>query len=334
MRKPLTHAQMLERWLGAPTVENLSRAMKGFMFPVPLLNTPGPIYVCDGEFYGAIQGGAFASLSDLISEATAGKKQVLYYQKVGVAGPAAGASQSLWRVGSLPPAGSNAAAAPGGTVFTRTSTGAMQQTDAASGDTLHFVTWTGSANTAQGNALMLYDYLWGVNINHATTANSISGVPTRYQTAALAPGNFISGVVTTALGATAHNITITYVDDVGNAAEAGAAMAVRASSAVNTLPFTQPVWRYNLNAGDLGVRNLTNIALSAASSGNVDWFIGHALAILPHVPSAFLPFIVDGINSAFNLERIYDGAALALMEMFKSATAATTYTGWITVVSG
>jgi hypothetical protein len=61
--------------------------------------------------------------------------------------------------------------------------------------------------------------------NHASATSTnvdSSNRPDRYQTTGLAPGNFISGEVTTA-GTTAHNITITYVDDAGNSAEAAAA---------------------------------------------------------------------------------------------------------------
>lgn len=331
-----THEQRLERWLGADMVGKISAAMADFPAPVPVGNVPGRVYACRGDFIGGIEGGGFASLSDLISEVTvAGKKQTFFFwEKVGVAAPAAGASQSLWGRGNWPPAGVNAAAAPGGTVFNNTQTGSFRQKDAAVGDTLHFLNAFVSWSAAQGELLMLYDYLFGVNINHATTSNSVTGVPTRYQTSATAPGNFLSGNVTTALGATAHNITVTYVDQDGNAAEAGSAQAVRVSSAVNTVPFTAPKWFYYLNAADTGLRSITNIALSAASSGNVDWFIGHALALIPAVNAAYLPVLFDGLNQAFNLERLYDGCTLALMELYKSATTALTTVGALVVVSG
>ena len=326
------HAQRIERWLGPVLAEGIARNSRGFYWPIPVLWVPGGIQVYNGDYIGQISGGGFASLSDLISERTSGGKgYVSRYSKTGVAAPAAGASQSLWGVGSVPAAGSNAAAAPGGTVFNNTSTGALDGITTVSPDTRHFVTWWGVSSV--GNmALMLYDQLWGVNINHATTSNSITGVPTRYQTATEAPGNFLSGRVTTALGATAHNITVTYVNQAGTT-QTGSAQAVRVSSAVQTLPFAAGTWFYTLNAGDTGLRSVTSITLSAASTGNVDWFIGHAIAIAPFV-LANVVHIVDGINSAFNLERIYDGACLTFLEYFKSATTATTYNGEILHVYG
>jgi hypothetical protein len=328
------HAQRLARWLGEELAEGIARQSAGFPAPIPIANVPGPVWAYNGDIIGRIAGGGFASLSDLISERTTGGKGRVYrYQKVGIAAPAAGASQSLWAVGNLPSAGANAGAAGAGTVFTNASAGALPITNPGGGDTLHFVTWQSAVSSVAAMALMLYDYLWGVNINHATTSNPITGVPTRYQTAGTAPGNFLTARVTTVLAATAHNITCTYVDQDGNAPQAAAAQAVRVSSAVNTLPFTQPKWFYDLAAGDTGLRNLTNIALSAASTGAVDWKIAHAIAIIG-MPLANIPFVLDGINSAFNLEEIQANAALAFLEYFKAATTATTYNGEILLVSG
>lgn len=363
-------SSLLERWLGAEQVSLISERMRGWYGPpIAIANVPGQVYACgDGDFAGKIlcgreaniqqwmvddlrrmrvreqvrfgrlskQLGGFASLSDLISEATTGgKKQTLFYSKVGVAAPAAGASQWLWRLGNVPGIAAVAAVAPGGTVYTNTTTGALKQTNAGAGDTLHFVSWTGVSNVAQGTALMLVDNLWAASFNYATSGNvTVTGVPTRYQTATTAPGNFMSGDVTTVLGATAQNVTITYVDQDGNAAQASAALAIRVSSAVNTIPHTQPVWFIPLVAPDTGLRNITIFNLSAVNSGFVDRMIAHPIAILPGVGVANQSIILDGINSAFNLERIYDEAALALLEWFKSATGAATYNGYITVVSG
>jgi hypothetical protein len=363
-----THAGRLERWLGVETVELISERMRDWYGPpVALAGVPGRVYVGrGGSFCGPLDGGyywtfadyvtarfksawrraarrnllqtnaGFASLSDLITEATTGgKKQVLPYFKVGLAAPAVAASQWLWRVGTVPGAAAVAAVAPGGTVYTNATTGALKQVDATAGDQLHFVSWVGVSTQAQGTALMLVDNLWAASFNYATNGNvTVTGVPTRYQTAALAPGNFMSGDVTTVLGATAQNVTITYVDQDGNTAEAAPALAIRVSSAVGTIPHTAPVWFIPLNAGDTGLRKITIFNLSAGSSGFVDRMIAHPIAILPGCGVANQPFILDGINSAFNLERIYDGAALGLLEWFKSATTAATYSGLITVVSG
>jgi hypothetical protein len=364
-----THAQRLERWIGRQSVEEISVRMRDWYGPpIPLMGVPGRVYACGGgDFCGPIRGGhfmnlaeyaaarfqrvlratkrirygelntGFASLSDLITEATTGgKKQVLAFQKVGIAAPAVGASQSLWRVGALPVAGAAAAGAPGGTVLSRTSTGAFGQTNPGGTDTQHFINAYAVATAAQGSSLLLCDYLAATNMNYnSNVAQAITTVPTRYQTTVLAPGNFQGTNVTTALGATPANVTLTYVDDQGNAAENGSAQAVRISSAADTSPTTAPTWFYTLNAGDRGLQKLTSFILSAAmGSGAADRGIFHPLAIIPGINVANQPMFIDGINSAFNFERIYDDACLMFWEWFKSATAANTYTGSFTTCAG
>jgi hypothetical protein len=365
--KPVSSAH-IERWLGTEQVELISERMRGWQGPpVAVANIPGFVYACgDGDFAGKMlcgseaslhqkllddlkrktrrnrerlgriskQLGGFTSLSDLISEATTGgKKQTLPFQKVGITAPAVGSSQFLWRQGVTPAAGSNAAAAGAGTAFTSASTGSMGQTDAASGDTLHFVNGFALSNQAQGSSLMLCDYLYGVNINYNTTSNTVTGVPTRYTTASTIPGNFQSGNVTTALGATAQNVTTTYTNQ-ASASQTSPALAIRVSAAVDTIPHTAPTWYIPLAAGDTGIKAYTNISFSAANSGNVDRGIWHPIAIVPGINVANQPAFVDGLNTSFNLERIYDGACLCWLEWFKSATTAATYTGQIVMVSG
>lgn len=360
-----THAHRLERWLGAELAEGIARQTRGWYGPpIAVAGVPGKVFVTGGgDFVGPVAGGyyatlmdwyaerakrimrnwhraqrgklntGFASLSDLITEATTGgKSQWLMYQKTGVAGPAATSSAHLWAQGAMPSAGSNAAAAPGGTVPDNTTNGGFKQADPGGSDTTHLTTWTGTPATAVGS-LMLYDYIFGVNNSLNATNTAVTGVPTRYQTAASAPGSFVSARVTTVLSATATNLTVTYRDQDNNVAEAAAAVAARVSSAVQTIPLTQPAWFIPLNAGDTGLRNITNVQSSGANTGVVDWIIGHPLAILPQ-PQVNVPYILDGINSAFNLVQIQTDACLALLEYFKSATGAATYNGMIQLVSG
>lgn len=298
---------------------------------------PGSPVVYDGDFFWPVCGGAgFTSVEDLQDKGRARWQVFPFLKSESTAPDAVGGCLPLWAIGAYPPAGANAAAAPGGTVPDSSTTGAFPIRTPPTGHTLHFVRARASTGTpGRSPLLLLYDYLFGVNINHATTSNPVTGVPTRYQTSALAPGNFISARVTTALGATAHNVTITYVDQDGNAAEAGSAQAIRASAAAQTIPFTAPKWFYYLNDGDTGVRRITDISLSAASSGNVDWFIGHPIALIPcDTGVGSVQAMLDGVNSMLNLERIYDGACLALMTMWKAATTLTSPVGKIYLAMG
>lgn len=338
----ISREKVLEKWIGRECTENISNAMKNWYGPpIPIASTFGLAYALPGgDFMTSIRGGAgFSSLSDLISEATTGgKSQMLCFTKAGTAG-VAGRSNSLFNVGAVPAAGGTGGTTGTGRACTRTTTGALTQANAASGDQLHLTTMTVQASVA-GQMLLMYDRLW--DMTHTMTVDPRScdaaNVPTRYQTAALAPGNFFSGEVTTVLPAATPTITLDYVDQDGNNVTGPALSTIASAAAVNTVPFTAPNWFYPLASTDTGLISLQNganaINLSAAmASGVVTWYIGHPLAFIP-VPLANTPVILDGINSAFNLARIYDDASICFMEIAKSATTATNWWGAVQVVSG
>lgn len=369
-----THSARLERWLGATQVEQLSASMRNWYGPpIPIANVPGRVYAArGGDFVGPIRGGhfdnlegfieqrinriwrnfvrrqhgkaaaGFASLSDLISEATTGgKSQMLSFVIAGAAGVAA-RSNSTWGVGSWPPIGAAGGTTGTGAACTRTTVGALQQQNAGAGDQLHLTTITLQASVA-GQMLLLYDRLWHMTHTMTVDPRSVDAVnpPTRYQTAALAPGNFMTGHVTTVLPAATPTITIDYIDQDGNPSTSYVLSTIASAAAVNTIPFTAPNWFVPLNVADTGLRRLGDattganaINLSAAmASGVVNWCIGHPLAFCP-VGAANTPIIVDGINSAFNLQRVFDEACLTFLELCKSATTATNWWGGIEMVSG
>lgn len=285
----------------------------------------------------------FASLSDLISEmTTGGKGQQLAWTKTGPT-KVVGSASSLWRVGTWPAAGTVGAAAPGGTAYTSATTGALAfNNPAVGGDTTHLVGMQ-TIGSLQ-NSLLLYDRLFAVakTIN-STLTEAVTGVPTRYQnTTAGQPdsiaGNFLSVHVTaTSLANTAHNWTVcTYTDQTGAASTlpsvAGNPGAVATIADRVDLPngtFFAP-----LETGDTGIKALTQMQCSAlVATGSCEFVIGHPLAFQP-IPLANVVCLLDGINSAFNLVRIFDNACLAFMELAAPATTATTYTGSVSIVSG
>jgi hypothetical protein len=363
-----THSDKLDRWLGKGQTEVYSQMFRDWKGPpVALAGVPGAVFVAPGgDFCGPIEGGGFASLidfaeqrqrrvlrnsireierkagagfsslSDLISEATTGgKSQLLMYQKAATTATTVANAFSCFNVGTLPSAGGTGGTSGTGRKCVRTTTGALRQDNAAGGDQLHLTTWTGQATAV--SSLMLYDRLWDMTHNHAsalTTNVDASNRPDRYQTTGLAPGNFISGEVTTA-GTTAHNITLTYVDDAGNTAEAAAAYAFPATAVAGRSPTVAGQWFVPLNAGDRGARYLTVVAQSTITSvtGITSWWIGHPISMMPF-PVANVPFVMDGINSAFNLQRIYDDACLAFYTPMIATTGNITYTGTIQAVSG
>lgn len=363
-----THSHRIERWLGAAEAERLSKAMQGYhdSTPIPIANVPGAVCVnSDGEFVGRIlagseaslhdrmkdalrrqrlhrfirygkasrQHGGFSSLSDLINEMSVnGKAQYFTLAKTGVTG-VANIANSLWDVGAVPAAGGTSAAAAGSTPD-NTTTGGLLQANAAGGDTLHFIGATMTA-TVGNNLLLMYDRYYQANHNLTTDPQSITGVSSRYQDTT-SKGTFITVFVTTALGAGTPTLTLTYMDQDGNTAEAAAAQTIVGSAIARRFPFAASVgngWFIPLNSGDTGVRKLTNSDLSATSTGNIDLVLGKPLVWIP-TPVANQGVIIDGINSMINLVKIVDNACLAFMEINKGATTATSYNGQIILASG
>lgn len=375
-----THAGRLERYLGAEAVASISDAMRDWYGPPILVaSVPGKGGVWarrGGDFCGRIDGGyfgnlweqteqrakrvlralakppsavgkdgrlyahaGFTSLSDLIAEASAGKARDFPFQKVGTTGVVA-ATNSLWRVGNQPAAGSAASAAPGGTVPTDATTGAFLFTNPTGGDTQHFVLAEVLASVA-GNTLLLYDRLFAVaKTMNSTATEAVTGVPTRYASTTstdwdYAGGNFLFVECGTALPATAHNwTTCLYTDQDGNTGATLPSLTGNSSCIINRLDHPTSQWFAPLASGDTGIYALTQMQCSASvATGAIDFVMGHPIAFVP-CPLANYLSIIDGINSAFNLHRVADDACLAFLEVIKSATGATTYAGKFRTVAG
>jgi hypothetical protein len=281
----------------------------------------------------------FAGYDDLINEATAnGKRYEFPYLKSGPTG-VTGATSTLWFLGSQPAAGAAAAAAPGGTVPTSATTGAFPYTNPTSGDTMHYVRGENIVSVLT-QSLMLYDRIFSVTKTMASTATeAVTGVPTRYQSSTGTADDFIGGnflfiECRTALPATAHNWTVCLYNDQDSASSTLPSVTGNASNIINRLDMPANTWFCPLAAGDSGVKALTQMQASASiASGALDFTIGHPIAIVP-CPVANLACVNDGLLTAFNLERIFDNACLAFLELCKSAATATTHTGQFTAVAG
>ena len=378
VRNLSVHSEKFERWLGKDEIDRISLAMSGdgkdrprwYGPPIGVGNVPGKVYAtADGDFIGKIDGGdfmsllerqwartervlkrwerrqklklhtGFSSLSDLISEATAGAKMRHFqFQKVGQTGVVA-ATNSLWAVGNLPPAGANGSAAPGGRAPTDATTGGFPFTNPTNPDTQHFVSGFPLATVA-ANTLLLYDRIFDVaKTMNSTATEAVSGTPSRYQSttqtdADYIGGNFLFVECTTVLPATAHNWTVcTYVDQ-ANSASTMPSLTGNSSNIVGRIDHPTGQWFAPLEAGDTGIKALTQIQCSAAvATGAINFVIGHPIAFLP-CPVANMVCVADGINSAFNLTRIFDDACLAFLEIIKPATTATTYSGCFKTVAG
>lgn len=367
-----THSDRLERWLGAEKVAHVSAAMRDWYGPpIALHGVPGNVMAAKGgDFVGKITRGAEASALDRLAEIEVQERRrrwarmarakralgaIASYDEAIAAGFGSGrrefpflkagttgvvaATNTLWFVGSQPAAGAAAAAAPGGTVPTDATTGAFAFDNPSVG-TQHFVFGHPIASVA-ANTLLLYDRLFSVTKTmNSTATEAVTGVPTRYQSTTQgadnsAEGNFLFIECRTALPATAHNwTTCLYEDQSGNAGATLPSVTGNSSNIVNRLDQPAGTWFCPLASGDTGISDLEQMQCSAAvASGAIDFTIGHPIAFMPCGIANFV-CEKDGLTTSFNLKRIFDDACLAFLEICKSATTATTYTGTFVTLRG
>jgi len=365
------HSQKLEKWLGKEMLEQLSNNMQGWYGPdIHLADCPGNVWLTpDGDFRGdfdksvgacaidiilerfkkinrallnnrGMLNAGFASIGDALSRASSGNSQVLN-GGISKSGPTGviGSASSLWRVGTQPIAGGAGSAAPGGRAPTDATAGAMAFNNPSSG-TLHLVGADFSASVIN-NAVMLYDRIFDVaKTMNSTATEAVTGVPTRYQSSTVTDPNYAGGnflfieVGGTALAATAHNwTTCTYTDEAGNT---GATLpSVTGNSGAIVDRFDMPVnqWFCPLASGDTGIKALTQMQCSAAvATGAINFVMGHPIGVMSFpVINSLLPY--DWLTNRNQAPRIFDDACLAMFELPKPATTATTYNGMIYVTS-
>lgn len=333
--------------------------------PIAVGGVPGRVYATkDGDFIGAIdagyeasaidradeivrravrrermriararrQLGVIGSLNEAIAAYMGGGNRTFMFNKVGTTG-VVGATNTLWYVGSHPAAGAAAAAAPGGTVPNDTTTGSWTFDNPTAPATQHFAFGNPFASVA-ANTLLLYDRIFSVTKTmNSTATEAVTGVPTRYQSTTpgawdYAGNNFLMPECRAALAATGHNwTTCTYVDQDGNTGATLPAVIGNSSNIVNRLDMRPGTWFCPLASDDTGIKSLTQMQCSAAvATGAIDFTIGHAIAFMPCGIANFA-CEKDGLTTSLSLERIADDACLAFLEICKSATTATTYTG-------
>ena len=350
----------IDRWLGSEMTAMLSTSMRGSHFrrPIQVAMLDGAVRVgADGDFCGRMDIGQFSSYEDwafsrrcragygpvkyqrgaittrdsIFAAIGAGKKQTFNLAKTGVTG-VANIANSLWDVGANPQSGGTSAAAAGSSP-TNATTGAIPFTNPGGSDSMYFLGCT-VVPTVGLNLLLLYDRYFQANHNLTTDPQSVTGVPTLHQDST-AQNTFMTVFVTTALGAGTPTYTVTYMDQDGNTAETAAAQTIVGSAIARRFPFAATVgngWFLPLNANDYGVRKVTNLDLSATSTGNVDIVLGKPIAWIP-APIANLPYRMDGTLSPYDLETVPASSCLAFMEINKGASTATSYNGSISLLA-
>lgn len=281
---------------------------------------------------------SFTSIDDLVSEIAAGKYVRADWNKItGASAYTAGRWYDLSSLGGTPIANAFAGTALAWTACDE-STGngtqifGIRHGGNVSADTKHVL--AGSAISAVATAvpsqLMLVDmcgYYPGISMN-ASTLQNLTGTPSlRYSNGV---GVRASLIITTAPGATAHNLSMSYTDQDGNTgntlpvtvactASAIAGHITHSGTAANNYgPFLP------LASGDRGIRSVQSVQLSAASGAGVA-----ALALFKPLLTIPLPVVSvaserDFVNQIPSLPAIPDGACLTWLYFAGAATAAST----------
>jgi hypothetical protein len=221
----------------------------------------------------------------IINSRAAGKDNDVAFAKTAAFGGVSAMWYSSMRIAGLPPAIAPANI-PGGSVMNRASTGAIPILNPTDPDIKCLLTTGFTVPSVTGfGALLLIDLLVAcANINANVTGDQTvnSAALTRYTSG---EGVMMILVVTTALGATASNVTITYTNQDGTTGRSTGAIAMTASAAANRLqPAVALAYFIPLQAGDTGVRSVQTIAFSAAmGAGVLDLYLFKPLMMIPTI---------------------------------------------------
>lgn len=281
---------------------------------------------------------AFTSIDSLVSSITGGKYWRADWNKItGAAAYTAGRWYDFSPLNGTPVANAWAGTALAWTACNESAGNGTQifglrHGGNATPDTKHVLNGSALTGVATGvpGQLMLVDmqgYYPGINMNLAT-AQTLTGTPSLRYTNGIGIRAFL--VITTASGATAHNVAMSYTNQSGTAgrtlpvtvactASAIAGHVTHSGTAANNYgPFLP------LASGDSGIQSVQSVTISAASgSGAAALVLARPLLSIPLV-AASIASERDFLNQLPSLPQIRDEACLTWLYFSGAATAAST----------
>ena len=255
----------------------------------------------------------FATYDDIINSLSAlGRGQILKWCKLSMTAEAAGVPNLMWRglpgliaAGAVPDTGV-------GTIPTSSTAGAIPFTNAAGGRTMHALWVAAGGVTASG--FILTDILWfGSGLSGTvTTEQVINSTALTRNTGGI--GNQIALICWTATGTTAVNVTVNYTNSAGVAARTTVSVALWTGGfGGGTLaPTANQMQIVPLQAGDLGVRSIEGLTLSASTLTAGDF----GVCIFKPVVNTMLNYpantsiVKDLVLQTPSLEQVNDNACL------------------------
>lgn len=280
---------------------------------------------------------AFTSMDDLVAEIAAGKFNRNDWNKItGAAAYTAGRWYDFSGLNGTPIANAFAGTALAWracdeTTGNGTQIFGMQHGGAVSTDTKHALNVSAVTAVATGvpSQLMLVDMqgYWPSISNNLNTAQTLTGTPSpRYTNGA---GCRLFAVQTSAAGATAQNIALSYTDQDGNTGNTlPVTVAMTASGIVGHISHSGTAANnygpfLPLASGDTGVRNVATVTMSAANTGTFALVMARPLLTLP-ITTVGVAAERDLLNQLPSLPQIKDGACLTWLYFSGAATAAST----------
>lgn len=259
-----------------------------------------------------------------VDGALAGAQPLRFFSKAVTPTLVAGKPQSLWGLAGMPGAGSyNTTLA--GVALTSPIAGQLPFSNPGSGNS--YLSRLQAMATIPG-ILLLVDRLWHnggftITSNTAQTINSAT-LPARDNNGSTnGEGVFLGLEISSAAGAAAPTISVSYTNSANTSGRTGANINPTANS-----PSAGSVFLIGTQAGDLGVRSVQSLTLSASwLSGTMNLFAYRLLASL-ELTSNNVPNAIDMLSSGF--QRIFDNSVPMLI-FIPSTTTATNimgHAGW------
>lgn len=241
---------------------------------------------------------AILTMDDVVTGLTSA--QILAFYKTAATTKGAGYFHSLWAQAGQPSAGATAATAPGETPSASTA-GAMAFTAPDGGNTMYL--GRASVSSATVGHYILYDRLWQVSgfSGTSTSGQAVNSTALTRRTDGIGVQLWVEWI--TATGSSAANLTVSYTN---TADTAGKETVI----AFQQSPVAYQCQRVPLAAGDIGIKSVQTVTLSASTgtAGNWGLFMAYPLADFTMV-AANSGQVNDAI--ACGLPIVTSGAALA-----------------------
>lgn len=233
--------------------------------------------------------------------AIAGMQPPRYYIKTASGTLVSGRPHTWWALGGSPGAGAYDTTLNGATI-TGPVSGQIPRSNPVSGNA-HLARFSGA--TTQAGMLLLCDRLWQNRLANATGAQAITSPtwPARDGDGTTnGNGVFLALELSTASSAGTPTCAVTYTNSAGTGSR-----TANLIDAFSTTTAVGSFLRYDLQAGDTGIRSVQSANLSATLTGGVCNLVAYRVIASLEITSANIPNAVDVLTSG--MPRIYDGSA-------------------------